>query len=87
MTLVAGAKAELAAHVWDREANEHYVEPEWCSQRLFEEERFYGGVWDPCCGFGRIPDSAKAYGPIYASDLIERGYVGEPTLGWLRRDR
>lgn len=33
------ALKKLDAHVWEREENEHYVEPEWCSQRLFEEER------------------------------------------------
>lgn len=70
----------LKAHIWDREANEHYVEPEWCSLRLFENEDFDRSkqVWDPCCGFGRIPESAKAAGMryVYASDLIDRGYTG-----------
>lgn len=66
----------LKAHVWDREVNEHYVEPEWCSRRLFEEERFDGQIWDPCCGFGRIPEAALAAGyPAYATDLIDRHYV------------
>jgi hypothetical protein len=26
------------AHIWEREVNEHYVEPAWCSERLFEVE-------------------------------------------------
>lgn len=75
MTLAVGAARKLDAHVWEREANEHYVEPEWCSARLFEEERFPGQVWDPCCGFGRIPDAARAAGYfVFASDIIDRGY-------------
>jgi len=65
----------IAAHTWEREANEHYVEPFWCSERLFAEEKFEGFVRDPCCGFGRIPDSARAAGLMtYASDIVDRGY-------------
>jgi hypothetical protein len=80
--VAAGAVARLGAHVWEREANEHYVEPEWCSKRLFEEEIFYGQVWDPCCGFGRIPLAAKAAGhDVYASDLVDRGYSGICDVG------
>jgi hypothetical protein len=56
------ALKKLDAHVWEREANEHYVEPHWCSERLFEEEQFPGLIFDPCCGFGRIPESAKKAG-------------------------
>jgi len=38
------------------------------SERLFAEEKFEGFVRDPCCGFGRIPDSARAAGLMtYAS--------------------
>ncbi len=68
----------LNAHVWEREANEHYVEPEWCSKRLFEDEIFSGQIWDPCCGFGRISESAVAYGHphVYSSDIVDRGYSG-----------
>jgi len=72
----AGA-VPIKAHAWEREANEHYVEPGWCSERLFEEEPFAGQVWDPCCGFGRIPEAAAKAGHMtYASDLVDRGYAG-----------
>jgi len=65
----------VKSHSWQREANEHYVEPFWCSERLFAEEKFEGTIWDPCCGFGRIPDSAKNAGlEAYASDIVDRGY-------------
>ena len=69
------AKTPIAAHSWQREAQEHYVEPHWCSERLFVEESFSPAVWDPCCGFGRIPDSARKAG-LYAvgTDILDRGY-------------
>lgn len=70
----------LKAHVWDREANEHYVEPEWCSERLFAEESFRDNIWDPCCGFGRIVISAKKAGlNAGGSDLIDRGWDSSLT--------
>jgi hypothetical protein len=70
-------KTPVNAHSWQREAHEHYVEPPWCSRRLFESERFSGQVWDPCCGFGVIPEAAKGYGlSAYASDMVDRGYDG-----------
>lgn len=73
----AGTVGAVQAHQWQREEHEHYVEPEWCSRRLFEVERFVGGIWDPCCGFGRIPESAKAFGlENSASDIVDRGYPG-----------
>jgi hypothetical protein len=77
MNVAAGAIKKLDAHVWEREANEHYVEPEWCSGRLFQEEGFAGDVWDPCCGFGRIPKAALAAGipHVFATDIVDRGYV------------
>jgi hypothetical protein len=66
----------LDAKVWAREANEHYVEPHWCSERLFAEEKFEGPVWDPCCGFGRIVESAlKAGLPAMGTDIIDRGFA------------
>jgi hypothetical protein len=64
------------SHIWEREANEHYVEPAWCSERLFQAEEFRGAIHDPCCGFGTIPESARRAGLIAtASDLVDRGYA------------
>jgi hypothetical protein len=75
MSVADGAIKKLDAHVWEREENEHYVEPSWCSARLFEEEEFKGGVWDPCCGFGRIVESALKAGvsDVLGSDIASRG--------------
>jgi hypothetical protein len=67
----------IRSHIWEREQHEHYVEPSWCSMRLFEEEKFTGAIWDPCCGFGTIPRSAAAAGlNVLATDLVDRGYGG-----------
>jgi hypothetical protein len=65
----------LNAHIWEREEHEHYVEPFWCSERLFDEEAFQPGIWDPCCGFGRICMSAVKAG-LYAigTDILDRGF-------------
>jgi len=65
----------INAHAWKREEHEHYVEPHWCSERLFDEEDFSPGIWDPCCGFGRIPDSAVKAG-LYGigTDIVDRGW-------------
>ena len=68
---------ERRSHLWERETNEHYVEPAWCSERLFQVEAFDGAVHDPCCGFGTIPEAARRAGlAASASDLIDRGYRG-----------
>lgn len=61
------------AHLWVRHPQDYYVEPHWCSERLFEAEAFQGTVWDPACGSCRITEAAKAAGyDTVASDLIER---------------
>lgn len=70
----------LKAHIWDREVDEHYVEPAWCSKRLFEDEGFSGAVYDPCCGFGTIVKEALKHGlSAYGSDLVQRGWDSTRT--------
>jgi hypothetical protein len=64
-------------HIWQPDPGQHYVEPSWCSERLFEAEPFVGTVLDPCAGFGRIPLAAKAAGlTAYAGDIVDRGCAG-----------
>lgn len=59
--------------VWARHPDDWYVEPHWCSQRLFETERFDGRIYDPACGLGRVVQSAKAAGfEAVGSDLKYR---------------
>jgi hypothetical protein len=66
-----------AAHIWDREKDGHYVEPVWCSCRLFQVEKFSGEVWDPACGIGNIIESARAaHHAVRATDIVDRGYAG-----------
>jgi adenine-specific DNA methylase len=55
-------KRQRHSHIWAREQNEHYVEPAWCSERVFDEELFVGSIHDPCCGFGTIPEAAHRVG-------------------------
>lgn len=62
------------SHIFERQPNDHYVEEVWCSRRLFDEEEFEGPILDPCCGWGRILDSAKAKGfETFGSDVVDRG--------------
>lgn len=80
MSETASETRPLNARIWAREANEHYVEPAWCSARLFAEEKFEGKIWDPCCGFGTIVKSALDAGHVaYGSDLINRGWDSTRT--------
>jgi hypothetical protein len=70
----------IKAHSWQREAHEHYVEPAWCSKRLFEEEGFEGAIYDPCCGFGTIVKEALKHGLVaHGSDLVDRGWDSTRT--------
>lgn len=74
MTMVEAIPVK--AHKWEREKDEHYVENFWCSERLFAVETFDCAIWDPCCGFGRIPLSAIKAGHIaVGTDIRDRGYV------------
>jgi hypothetical protein len=66
----------LRAHIWPREQAGHYVEPEWCSIRLFEEEWFGPAgslVFDPAAGWCRIPKAAAAAGyTALGADIVDR---------------
>src|SRR5262249_20549230 len=75
MTIVDTDRRPLAAHIWQKAELGFYIEPIWCSQRLFAVEKFAGTIWDPACGTGRIPDAALRAGyPIRATDIVDRGY-------------
>lgn len=63
-------------HIFAADPHGHYVEPQWCSARLFEVE-FFGApdarILDPACGWGRIPRAAAAAGyTAIASDIVDR---------------
>jgi hypothetical protein len=74
------------AHNFARDPNDWYVEPRWCSIRLFEEEKFAGEILDPACGWGRIVRSAIDAGyPVKASDIIIRP-SGDAAVDKLKRE-
>jgi hypothetical protein len=62
------------SYIFERAHNDLYVEPPWCSERLFAVETFPGVVWDPCCGTGTIIRSARALGL--------RGCATDISTGW-----
>jgi hypothetical protein len=71
------AQKALNAHIWNRGDNDWYIEPSWCSERLFAEEKFKAPIWDPCCGLGTIPEAAIGAGlEAVGTDIVNRGYVG-----------
>lgn len=62
-----------ASHIFEKEKRGHYVEPMWCSRRLFEVERFGEHVHDPACGWGTILIEAAGAGyEVSGSDIIDR---------------
>jgi|SRR6516225_7510245 hypothetical protein len=74
MTTMSG-KRPRASHIFDRDRDDFYSEPEWCSRRLFAVEEFTGPIWDPACGLGTIPRAAKAAGlDAFASDIANHGH-------------
>jgi hypothetical protein len=89
MTDLPSPIRERKSHIFRRDDYEHYVEPQWCSARLFEVERFDGHIYDPCCGFGTIVISALEHGLAAAgSDIVNRGWDSSLTpsnfLHWTR---
>jgi hypothetical protein len=62
MTPIEGTKRPRHAHIFQRDANDRYVEPTWCSWRLLEEESFHGVIHDPAAGTGQILGSARVLG-------------------------
>lgn len=73
------------AHLWARHPEDWYVEPEWCSRRLFEVEPFGGRIWDPSCGTGRIVRAARERGHLaVGTDLVMRSPVCSSQEDFLR---
>jgi hypothetical protein len=77
MSATLQARKALNAHIWNRGDNDWYIEPSWCSERLFAEEKFEAPIWDPCCGLGTIPEAAIGAGlEAVGTAIVDRGYVG-----------
>jgi hypothetical protein len=76
------------SHIWRKVDGEHYVEPQWCSTRLFDVESFDGAVLDPCCGWGRVVVAARAHGyQADGADIVDRGFPGTVIENLLSRER
>jgi hypothetical protein len=61
------------SHIFEKDARGHYVEPAWCSRRLFEVEKFADPIHDPACGWGTILREAIAFGyKTFGGDIIDR---------------
>ena len=64
------------SRIFARAEHDHYVEPLWCSQRLFAVESFGplgARVLDPACGWGRILRAAKDAGyTAIGNDIVDR---------------
>lgn len=73
--------------IWARHENDWYVEPEWCSRRLFEQEEFRGSIFDPACGGGNILKSARAAGyHAYGNDVVRRSEYADTVANFLNTD-
>lgn len=82
-----GPQRRRESSIWAREAHDWYVEPEWCSARLFEEESFTGNVHDPACGMGNIVKSARAAGiEATGGDVVSRGPYCQAVEDWCAAD-
>jgi hypothetical protein len=70
------------SHIFARAHNDLYVEPSWCSERLFAVETFPPPIWDPCAGTDTIPRSARAAGLRCVASDISTGhdFLIEPAL-------
>lgn len=67
------ARKKQNAHLWVRDPDDWYIEPQWCDDALFAAEPFNGCIVDPCCGTGRILDAARRAGyQTYGFDIKDR---------------
>jgi hypothetical protein len=74
------------AHIFEKETRGHYVEPAWCSRRLFEVEKFSGDIYDPACGWGTIlKESFNAGYRTRGSDIVNRRRL-PPDITFYKRD-
>jgi hypothetical protein len=85
--MTAAGRIRKHSHIWERDDADWYVEPTWCSRRLFEVEQFEGNILDPACGMGRIVDAAQGAGlDAIGSDLAQRGTETIATHAFLALD-
>ena len=77
---------DLKAKLWERDPDDFYCEPFWCSVALFNREAFDGPIVDPACGLGRIVHSARmADYEAYGADKVKRSEACGSVLDFLDR--
>ena len=68
---------QKAAHIWERDQHDWYVEPFECSLALFGAEDIPGPVWDPACGMGANPmgrSPVRPFGNRIGYRRTDQGY-------------
>jgi hypothetical protein len=71
--MARGPLRKRESNLWARDPLDWYVEPDWCSDRLFQIEQFEGLIWDCCAGTGRIAYAARQAGyTAEATDIVAR---------------
>jgi hypothetical protein len=71
---------------YEREAEDFYPSPPWCTEALLKHFTPRGTVWEPACGQGHICKVLEAKGhKVIATDLVDRGY-GTPDKDFLKFD-
>ena len=67
----SGAKS---AETYERQAEDWYVEPEWCAELLLAAVEFTGPIYDPAMGGGNILNVCDRHKYMcFGSDVIDRG--------------
>jgi hypothetical protein len=86
LDIQSGSTKPRNSQVWQRHANDFYIEPAWTDRRLFEVE-FWGhsneSVHDPACGIGTVVHAAREQGlKASGADIVDRG-AGFPVRDFL----
>ena len=67
----------------DRQKDDFYATPSEATLALLDKEKFYGDIYEPCCGQGHISKVLIDEGfDVESTDLIDRGY-GTPGIDFL----
>lgn len=82
----ASVRIDARKPVYDRSAQDWYVEPAWAVEALFDAHRIVGPViWDPACGRGTIVMTAMQWGyDAIGSDIADRADGRFHTADFLR---
>lgn len=67
-----------------RDDLDFFVEPDWVVDLLFDNELFFGAIWDPACGSCTIERAGNRHGyEVWSSDIADRGQnrCGEDQFG------